>query len=119
MIRAAVISSLIFIAQFAQAQLVPQEEPLMGSFVSRHGVHIQVRSGGCTEKNDFRFEKQVIEGRHVLSFHRLRPDLCLALFPYGKILTFTFEELGLLHNDLYSIRNPQPGIRVFDDTFPR
>lgn len=94
----------------------------MGHMVTEKGVHIQVRSGGCTEKNDFQVKIQRAESEGaptVVSFVRINVDPCLALLPYGKILTYSFEELGLKHNDLLKIHNPNPGVRIFDDVvFP-
>lgn len=110
-------SKLITILLFASPAFASAEhvlEPLMGHFTTQGGVHIQVRSGGCTSKRDFTFVREVKNGVHQVSFYRTRPDVCRAYIRYGEILTFSFEELGLKDTELFSITNADRLGQVFD-----
>ncbi len=87
-------------------------EPLMGHFTTQGGVQIQVYSGGCTWKKHFEVTQEMNEGKIRLSFYRKAVDPCRAYIPYGEILTFSFEELGLKAGDVFEIANPGSATRV-------
>lgn len=80
-------------------------EPLMGHFSTHGGIHIQVFSAGCTYKKLFDVKVEMKGDLRVLSFYRRTPDLCRAYLPYGEILSFSFEELGLKGGDRFEIAN--------------
>jgi hypothetical protein len=87
-------------------------EPLMGHFVTQGGIQIQVKSGGCTWKKHFEVNRELRDGRIILTFMRKIPDPCRAYIPYGEILTFSFEELGLNTGDVYEMGNGEAPMRV-------
>ncbi|MGZ5279942.1 MAG: hypothetical protein ACXWC9_08370 [Pseudobdellovibrionaceae bacterium] len=89
-----------------------QLEPLLGHFSTQGGIHIQVYSGGCTWKKQFEVTRENLSGRIRLSFIRKTSDPCRAYIPYGEMLTFSFEELGLKANDVFEIANPVSATRV-------
>ncbi len=90
----------------------PAVESLMGHFTTQGGVHIQVYSGGCTWKKQFEVKQEVSDRRVHLTFIRKAVDPCRAYIPYGEILTFSFEELGLKAGDAIEIQNPEIATQV-------
>lgn len=80
-------------------------EPLMGHFSTKGALNIQVRSGGCTWKKQFQVEKSRMADYTVVRFIRTREDVCRAYLPYGEIITFSFEELGLIPGEKFKIAN--------------
>ena len=75
-----------------------RDEVLLGIRVDAQGIEIQVASGGCTRKEDFRVEiDKGVTGQPPwrLHFIRLRPDECKAFLPEGVPLRFERGELGL------------------------
>lgn len=107
--------STIFMAGgLASAQQILGAEALMGHMVTPDGIHIQVRSGGCTSKRNFKVQKETRgPNQHVLTFVRTEIDPCLAFFAYGKVLTYSFEELGLQDEDHVEIVNPDIGVTIY------
>ncbi len=85
----------------------PELEPLMGHMTASVGIQIQVYSGGCTRKEQFHAETEIQGEVHRISFVRSTQDPCRAYFPYGQILSFSFDELGLHNGDQIEIANPQ------------
>lgn len=84
----------------------PYMEPLLGTMTSLEGVHIQVRSRGCTSKDSFLVKKEKNGATMELRFIRVENDPCLALLLYGEILSYSFEELGLNLGEKFIVRNP-------------
>ena len=82
---------------------------LYGAEVSPRGpeITINVYSGGCTRKEDFRF---VVRDRgdnaYAVGFRREKQDHCKALVPDGYSMTWTFAELGLPRDASVRIINP-------------
>jgi hypothetical protein len=81
-------------------------EVLLGYTYGIHGITLQVASGGCTQKSDFIVEQRQRTSYQALTFYRWREDLCLALLPYGTMLNFSYEELGLAPGSRFQILNP-------------
>jgi hypothetical protein len=81
--------------------------------VSFAGVHIQVRSGGCTDKKSFTVVKENLGEVQVLNFMRVSSDLCLAMLPYGTVITYSFDELGLKAEDMIQIGNIDAAVTVY------
>jgi hypothetical protein len=85
-------------------------ESLLGVRTTPEGIEFQVASGGCTAKEHF--SVLVPEPRPDaiapmrLRLIRNRPDFCEANIPYGIIIKFTYEELGLGSRTIYTIANP-------------
>jgi hypothetical protein len=100
------------LATLSQPALAEHLEALMGHFTTQGGVHIQVASGGCTWKKQFEVNQINNDGRIRLVFNRKVVDPCRAYIPYGEILTFSFEELGLKAGDVFEIANPDIATRV-------
>lgn len=94
----------------AKAQL--PLESLYGNYFNQDGIVIQVYSGGCTNRSSFAIRKDFVKGVQQISFYRVKPDLCEALFKYGIFLAFTYEELGLQAHDRFKIVNPRVAPRV-------
>lgn len=95
-----------------KGQAAPMLEALYGDFFNQSGVSIQVFSGGCTSKDSFAIQKQHYRGVELIYFYRVKPDLCKALFKYGKILNFSYEDLGLQYHDRFKVMNPYVTPRV-------
>lgn len=110
MIKKLLISILLF-SQISFADHLTLE-PLIGHFSTQGGVHIQVYSGGCTYKKQFDAKVEMKGDVRVLSFSRRIQDPCRAYLPYGEILSFSFEELGLKGGDRFEIANPRTAGRV-------
>lgn len=86
-------------------------EPLMGYIADFQGITLQVRSGGCTDKNSFRVQIQETMPLQV-TFERVRQDFCEAYFPYGKSVQYTWAELGIPPGARLVITNPRAEIFV-------
>lgn len=86
-------------------------EPLMGYIADFEGITLQVRSGGCTDKNSFRAQIQETLPLQV-TFERVRQDFCEAYFPYGRPVTYTWAELGIRPGARLVITNPRAEIFV-------
>jgi len=106
------ILALALVCASLTANAEPAMELLLGHFYTQGGVQIQVASGGCTWKRHFEATQEVRDGRIYLIFTRKVPDGCRAYIPYGEILTFSFEELGLKTGDIFQIRNEEMPTRV-------
>lgn len=86
----------------AQAETV---ESLLGMNVNSKGISFQVSSGGCTSKASF----QVImleTSPKQLKLIRVKPDYCEAYVPFGTVVKFSYQELGLKRGDSFKIFNP-------------
>lgn len=78
------------------------EEVLMGLFANRNVLAIRVRTGGCTQKEDFwiwcSYDEKSEGGipHYVLTIYRMRKDECKGFFPSGILIEFNLrEKLGL------------------------
>lgn len=88
------------------------EEVLMGLFANGNELSLRVRSGGCTEKDDFwiwcHFDEKSNDGppHYILTIYRKRRDECKAFLPSGVLIKFHLrEELGLPNVFTYSVKN--------------
>ncbi len=81
-------------------------ERIRGFIPSLATVHVQVDSGGCTSKSDFYVKTTTVGERKHIAFFRRHEDECLALFPVGVTLSFSYSELGLERGDQFKITNP-------------
>jgi hypothetical protein len=104
--------SILFLFSPSLAFAEPELESLMGHMTTPVGVHIQVYSGGCTWKALFQVESKKNGDLHKISFIRKKQDLCRAYLPYGQVLSFSFEELGLQNGDQVEIANPEMPTRI-------
>jgi len=87
-------------------------EPLMGVLTTENGVFIQTHSGGCTSKDSFIVKKQKEGSVTEVAFWRVQHDPCLALYFYGTILGYSYEELGLEAGENFIVRNPMTFSKV-------
>lgn len=105
------LAPLILILAFsAQANYL---EPLLAASVDSNNVKIRVASGGCTTKNSFEVKKITDVKRQAvqLFFIRTLSDNCEAnnsdaYFPNGIVLSYTFDELGILRGQNVYVGNP-------------
>jgi hypothetical protein len=88
------------------------EEVLMGLIADRNELAIRVKSGGCTQKNDFWIWRQIDKEskadhpHYVLTVYRVRKDECKAFYPSGILIKFNLrEKLGLSSFATYSVTN--------------
>lgn len=84
----------------------PSIEPLMGVMTSWSGVYIQAHSSGCTDKNSFAVKKDRSSDVTKLTFVRIEEDPCLALYVFGQVISYSFEELGLESGEKFFVTNP-------------
>lgn len=69
------------------------------------GLNVVVDSNGCTEAASF--EVRIIDGDPAeLTLVRISPDLCKALVPDGRPVSWTYQELGLEAGDAVRLINP-------------
>lgn len=69
-------------------------------------VSITVSDNGCTTKEFFEVDvDQDAEMEFDIGFDRIREDYCKMLNPAGKMLTWTYSELGIPGGAEVSIRN--------------
>jgi hypothetical protein len=86
-------------------------EKILGHTVDEEGITYQVMSGGCTKKGDFKVMQ--LETMPVqLKLVREKMDYCEAFFPYGTMVKFTWNELGLSTGTEITVANPEAIIRV-------
>lgn len=88
----------------APATSTDSAETLLGLWVDADGVTFQVRSGGCTQKSDFRIVSRERDPLR-LALVRDSADPCKAFVPYGVGITFSFEELGIAPGSAFEIVN--------------
>ncbi len=114
-IAAILISMLMMVvANPAKAEpMPPTEEALFGKIVSFAGLHVQVQSNGCTDKKSFKVAKENMAGVQILTFFRISSDNCRAMLPYGTVLTYSFEELGLRGGEEFAVSNIDSAVTVF------
>ncbi|MBN9481444.1 MAG: hypothetical protein J0I52_14490 [Bordetella sp.] len=68
-------------------------------------LSVVVGSNGCTEAASF--EVRIRDGDPAeLTLTRRAPDLCKALAPEGKTVSWTYEELGLERGQPVRVMNP-------------
>jgi hypothetical protein len=84
----------------------PSVEPLFGVITSSNGVYIQAHSGGCTSKDSFVVKKVRVGSITEITFMRVEGDPCLALYTYGTLLNYSYEDLGLEYGTNFIVRNP-------------
>ena len=68
-------------------QPLPKERPFR---VLPDGLSINVQTGGCTDKQDFRLGTDATG----ITLLRQTPDVCKGWFPHGKWIDFTWAELA-------------------------
>lgn len=96
----------IFTAQMALAAEMPQ--PIFGYIADAEGVSVATQSNGCTDKTHFtpvRLNPGYQPAQIALARSK-RDDCRRAPLPYGQILKFTFEEIGLQKGEIFLIVNP-------------
>lgn len=81
------------------------KEALFGYNVTGSGISIRVFTGGCTEKNNFKLKRQTKPYGLEIEFERVSDDRCKGNFPYGIIIDYSWEELGIPPNSNFIISN--------------
>ncbi|PIS11767.1 MAG: hypothetical protein COT73_02195 [Bdellovibrio sp. CG10_big_fil_rev_8_21_14_0_10_47_8] len=98
--------SVLLSASFVMAApQAPHIEKILGVSVDEQGVHLQVMSGGCTNKDSFQALVRRQRGVIELSFERINSDECLAHLPFGETLNYSYQDLGLQLGDIIRIKN--------------
>lgn len=93
-----------FPALSSAATFVPHAERLFGYYAHPRGIAFQVYSGGCTDKQSFRLQREGGENAAV-TLVRIQEDPCLALLFRGTFVNFTYEELGIRPGRAFAIKN--------------
>ena len=79
---------------------------LQGFELTETGINVDVWSCGCTSKKDFYFTRDTSGGRfNKITVFREKGDTCKAK-PFAQKLTFTFDEVGFLPNQVVKVMNP-------------
>ena len=81
------------------------KEVLLGAELTAEALELQVITGGCTSKSDFKIEVNKKTSPYRVTIRRLKPDLCKALFPEGTKLSFSRKEIGLDQDSVITIEN--------------
>lgn len=88
-------------------------EPLLGASVYSNTVKIRVASGGCTTKESFEVKKTTDSKKQAvkLFFVRVVADSCEndnldAYLPDGVVLSYDFNELGIMRGQSVYVGNP-------------
>ncbi len=92
-------------AQDSAQEVIPLSSPevLLGLTTNDLGINIQVKSGGCTGKGSFDIIVMESHPAQILVL-RKSPVMCRMYMPHGKVLSFTYEELGL-RNTTFTVIN--------------
>ena len=82
------------------------QEKILGYQPAHTGIYFQVKSGGCTQREDFRVQSSKDDnGILQLTLLRVRPDTCHPFLPMGIRFKFTYEELGMTAGEPFTILN--------------
>ena len=89
-------------------------EPILGMIYAPGKLEFQVRSTGCTEKDDFVVQRFSLPSQTTpqLLLVRTVEDFCDAFVPFGVRISFSYEELGLEGEDRFTVLNPRASYRV-------
>lgn len=89
-------------------------EPILGMTYAPSGLEFQVRSTGCTGKDDFVVQRLSPPSQTTsqLLLIRIVEDFCDAYVPFGVRISFSYQELGLEENDTFTVLNPRSSYRV-------
>lgn len=85
-------------------------EPLLGVRRTKSGLSFQVRSSGCTNKNNFAVVVNRKNNMYEIEAERVRTDNCELMTPEGIELFYAFSELGIPVGAQYRIVNSVVGI---------
>jgi len=88
----------------ASATVGGTQEVIMGVTYDDQGITYQVKSGGCTTKDDFQLLQQWIYPPRV-SLLRINEDMCQAYMPYGTKIFYTWAEFGFKQSGQFEIAN--------------
>ena len=94
-----VFSNIVLLAAFAALSKlsIAQDRTTDRQLSVREGdktVLVNVWTGGCTKREDFRIRKESIGREVTVILQRITPDNCKGFFPEGTWLEFRKEELG-------------------------
>ncbi|MGZ3722778.1 MAG: hypothetical protein ACXVA9_07615 [Bdellovibrionales bacterium] len=104
--RNLVLTSLIILASAQTANAAGVSEKILGYQPSRNGVSFQVKSGGCTSREDFMAEiKRSPSEVTEVTLIRVRPDNCHPFIPMGIRFRISYDDLGLAHGEQFKIVN--------------
>lgn len=82
------------------------QEKILGYQPARTGIFFQVKSGGCTQREDFRvLLAKDANGILQMTLVRIRPDTCHPFLPMGIRFKFTYQELGMNAGEAFTVLN--------------
>lgn len=99
------------IAVNSTAEATEVVEPLKSLARTKAGLTVRVYTGGCTDKSHFAW-KQVPAGElskkapAELIMVRTQKDNCYAHIPEGMVIDFSYAELGLKPDAVFTVGNP-------------
>lgn len=104
---------IFFVSQAALANPVHFER-IMGYQPGKNSLSFQVRSGGCTQKSDFKVQvEQTSPYLAEVYLYRIHPDPCLSFLPLGTQIKFDLDELGLSNGMNYIIKNQNRPVQAW------
>jgi len=88
----------------------PTAEVLKGFLSDHQTVTFQVKSNGCTNKDNF--ELSILESHPaIVELVRTKDDWCRTHLPYGTTVEYTYQEIGLNYpNSFYIINKIETGL---------
>jgi len=107
-----ILASALLISMQLQAKPVGWHlEVVMGYMIDRAGISFQVYDGGCTQPEDFYLKIDKSSGKETrLALYRKGIDFCKAFFPYGRMIKYEYNAIGISKNEAFKITNPiNPG----------
>lgn len=111
---AAIAGNVMAQAQWGSLEIDGSAEPILGMTYGPNGLEFQVRSTGCTEKDDFVVQRLTSSGQTTsqLLLIRVVEDFCDAYVPFGVRISFSYKELGVEEDDMFTVLNPRSPYRV-------
>ena len=95
-------TAILFISSLSFAN---SQETILGTQITEDGVAFRVHTGGCTSKDSFELTIDESKGNIELELDRTQPDYCLALYPNGTVIEYSWDELDLIPQPV-TVLNP-------------
>lgn len=83
-----------------------QKVRVLGFSTGPSGVAFQIPTGGCLEKEDFAVRViREVNRPAIVQLVTAKADACRMAVPYGKVIRFTFDEIGIRVGESFVITN--------------
>jgi hypothetical protein len=83
-----------------------REAQVLGFSTGPNGIAFQVPTGGCLTKDDFAIRVfRQSGGPTLLQLLLAKADRCRMAVPYGKIIRFSYDEIGIAMGESFMIIN--------------